>query len=263
MKKGIEVKQHDITDCGAACLASVAAYYGLEMPIAKIRQWASTDKKGTNVLGMIEAAEKAGFVAKGVKALNPDGSIKTDPLFKIPKPAIAHIVVKNQLHHFVVIYDIKDSYVEIMDPADGKITKKKLEDFTKEWTGVLILLVPNDDFEIGSEKVSIAKRFWFLLKPHKKVLVQALLGAVVYTVLGLATSIYVQKIVDYVIPDGNGNLLNLLSIVMIFILILSLFINYIKSIFMLRTGIQIDARLILGYKKNRKFKSRKKEKEGN
>lgn len=45
----ITIKQHDITDCGATCLASVFAHYNLQLPIARIRQYASTDKKGTNV----------------------------------------------------------------------------------------------------------------------------------------------------------------------------------------------------------------------
>ena len=53
----INIKQHDITDCGAACLASIAAHYHLELPIARIRQYAGTDKKGTNVLGLIEAGD--------------------------------------------------------------------------------------------------------------------------------------------------------------------------------------------------------------
>ena len=76
MNKKICIAQHDITDCGAACLASVAAHYGLEMPISKIRQMASTDRQGTNVLGLVEAAEKTGFLAKGVKSLNLDGTKK-------------------------------------------------------------------------------------------------------------------------------------------------------------------------------------------
>ncbi|NNL01128.1 MAG: hypothetical protein HKP39_02505, partial [Eudoraea sp.] len=36
----ITIKQHDITDCGAACLASIASYYELHIPIARIRQYA-------------------------------------------------------------------------------------------------------------------------------------------------------------------------------------------------------------------------------
>ena len=51
MKKGTKIKQHDITDCGAACLASVCAHYGLRFPVSRIRQYAFTDQKGTNVLG--------------------------------------------------------------------------------------------------------------------------------------------------------------------------------------------------------------------
>ena len=68
MKKGVKIKQFDITDCGAACLASVCAYYGLQFPIARIRQYAFTDQKGTNILGLIEAANKLGLSAKGVRA---------------------------------------------------------------------------------------------------------------------------------------------------------------------------------------------------
>ncbi|PIX12587.1 MAG: hypothetical protein COZ74_10765, partial [Flavobacteriaceae bacterium CG_4_8_14_3_um_filter_31_8] len=59
----ITFKQHDITDCGATCLASIASHYHLQITIARIRQYAGTDKKGTNVLGLIEAAEKLGFEA--------------------------------------------------------------------------------------------------------------------------------------------------------------------------------------------------------
>ena len=61
------IKQHDITDCGAACLATVSKQYGLKMPISKIREVAGTDKQGTNAAEMIKAAEKLGFTAKAVK----------------------------------------------------------------------------------------------------------------------------------------------------------------------------------------------------
>jgi ABC-type bacteriocin/lantibiotic exporter with double-glycine peptidase domain len=63
----IRVKQRDITDCGAACLCSIASHYNLKIPVARIRQLAGTDKKGTNILGLVEAAGKLGFLAKGVR----------------------------------------------------------------------------------------------------------------------------------------------------------------------------------------------------
>ncbi len=239
----IKIKQHDITDCGAACLASITSHYKLEIPIARIRQFAGTDKKGTNVLGLIEAAQKLGLEAKGVRG-------DFDSLFKIPKPAIAHIIVKERLQHYVVIYKVDKKFITIMDPGTGKIHKKTHEEFKKEWTGVLVLLMPNESFTTGNEKVSILKRFWFLLKPHKFVLFQALVGAIIYTLLGLSTSIYIQKITDHVLVGGNTKLLNLLSVIMLVLLLIQVIIGVFKDIFLIKTGQQIDARLILGYYKH-------------
>lgn len=238
----LNVKQHDITDCGAACLASIASYYKLQLPIAKIRQLASTDKKGTNVLGLIEAADQMGFQAKGVR-----GNLES--LAKIPKPAIAHIVVK-QLHHYVVIYEVTDRYVKIMDPVDGKFHKKSIDEFTEQWSGILVLLLPKDDFVGGNEKVSISRRFWFLLRPHKAVLIQALIGAIVYTLLGFATSIYIQKITDHVLLGDSTKLLNLMGVIMLVLLAIKTTLGVYKDIFLIKTGQQIDARLIMGYYKH-------------
>lgn len=250
MNKGIKIKQHDITDCGAACLASISAYYGLQLPIAKIRQMASTDRKGTNILGLIEAADKLGFEVKAAKSKLPDGTNKIEPLYKIPTPAIAHVIKNEKLLHFEVIYGVKKDKIQIMDPGTGDMEWCSIEDFNKEWTGGLVLLMPKEDFEKGDKKVPMLARFRFLLRPHRKAVIESIFGAAIYTLLGLATSIYVGKIVDNVIPNGNWNLLNLLSVLMIVILVLSLFIDGVKTVYMLKTGIKIDTRLILGYYKH-------------
>ena len=108
---------------------------------------AGTDKKGTNILGLVEAAEKMGFLAKGVRG-------DWDSLFKIPKPAIAHIIVKEALHHFVVLLNATDKYIEIMDPADGEFHRISHDEFKKQWTGVLVLLAPGEKFSVRNEKIS-------------------------------------------------------------------------------------------------------------
>lgn len=243
MNKSSKIKQRDITDCGAACLASIAAHYQLHMPVSRIRQYAGTDKRGTNVLGLIEAAEKLGFQAKGAK-----GTL--DSLSKIPLPAIAHVILKNGLHHFVVVYKVTKRDITFMDPADGQYHKKNISEFEKVWSGVIVLILPDDSFTKGNEITSNTKRFWQLIMPHKGIMIQALIGAVVYTILGLSTSIYMQKLIDFVLPDGNIRLLNLLSIGMIVILVFQVFIGTIKTLLGLQTGQQIDARLILGYYKH-------------
>ncbi len=236
----IRVKQRDITDCGAACLASVAAHYKVRLPVSRIRQYAGTDKRGTNILGLIEAASKMGFLAKGVRG-------DWESIFKIPLPVIAHVVINEKLQHFLVIIKANEKYVEVMDPADGEFHRLSHEEFKKEWTGVLVLIAPGEKFSIKDEKVSIHKRLWQLVKPSRFIIIQSLVGALVFSVLGLASSLYVGQLVDHVIPGGNVNLLNLLGIAMVLIIIFRLFLSLFQYLFVLKTGQRIDASLILGY----------------
>jgi ATP-binding cassette, subfamily C, bacteriocin exporter len=236
----IRVKQRDITDCGAACLSSIAAYYKLHIPVSRIRQIAGTDKKGTNILGMVEAAKKMGFMAKGVRG-------EWESLFKIPKPSIAHVVVNKVLHHFVVIVATDSKHISIMDPADGNIHKLSHNEFKEKWTGVLVILMPGEEFKPANEKKSTSHRLWQLLKPNASVLLQALCGAVLFSVLGLSTAIYIGKLVDHVLPGGNMNLLNLLGLAMLAIILLRVVLNIFQWLFVLKTGQRIDASLILGY----------------
>jgi ABC-type bacteriocin/lantibiotic exporter with double-glycine peptidase domain len=239
----IKIKQHDITDCGAACLASVAAHYQLQLPIARIRQYAGTDKKGTNLLGLREAAEKLGFEAKGVK-----GELKH--LYKIPLPAIAHVVLKSGLHHYVVIYTLSKKGIVVMDPGTGQMETYTLEAFEAIWSGALLLLLPKDDFVPRNEKVSVYQRFWALLFPHKVVLLQCFIGAIAITLLGLAPAIYIQKLTDFALPTSNRPLVNLLGVIMVVVLLFQTILSVFKDVFILKVGQQIDAKLILGYYKH-------------
>jgi ATP-binding cassette, subfamily C, bacteriocin exporter len=234
------VLQHDVTDCGAACLSSIVRHYGLRFPIARIRQLAATDRKGTNVLGLVQAASHLGLSAKGVK-----GTVESLP--KVPLPAVAHVVTSTGLHHFVVLYDVTASRVVVMDPADGRVHRIRTDDFAREWTGVLVLLVPGETFRGGEASSPIGQRLLAILRPHRSALAQAFVGALVYTILGLSTAVFVQKLVDHVLVDGNLNLLNLLGAGMIVLAFVQLFIGAAKDFITLRTGQRIDASIVLGY----------------
>ena len=244
-KKNIKIKQLDITDCGAACLSSVCAYYGLKYPIARIRQYAFTNQRGTNILGLIEASKKLKLSAKGIRG-------KYETIYIIPKPTIAHVIINHKIQHYVVIYKInkKKKYLVYMDPTDGQMHKISDKEFIKIWTGILVIIEPEKNFETGNKKISITKKIFSLLIPHKNMIFQSVFGALIYSLLGLCMSIYVGKITDYVFTNKNINLLNLMSIIMILITLLRTFIGNMKNIIALKTGQQLDATLILGYYKH-------------
>src|SRR5690606_16600730 len=143
------------------------------------RQYASTEKVGTNMAGLQEAALRMGFEAKGVKGSGEN-------LSNIPLPAIAHLLLPGDLYHYVVIYRVDQKRVLLMDPADGRMHRMPRDEFEKRWTGILLLLVPSANFKKGDQRTSTFKRFSALLRTHRSVMTEVLFGSFIYTLLGLA-----------------------------------------------------------------------------
>ena len=199
------IRQHDITDCGAACLATISKQYGFKTSITKIREVAGTDKQGTNAYGVIKAAEGLGFTAKGVKG-NKEAFFSEFPL-----PCIAHVVVEGTLLHYVVIHKITKKQVLVADPGKG-IVKYTPEDFFKIWTGVLILMVPNVTFKKGDETKGLFSRFFNLMMPQKKLLINIFFTSLIYTMLGIAASFYFTFLLDDILQYNLEKTLHVISI---------------------------------------------------
>ncbi len=239
-RRCIKIRQRDQSDCGAACIASILRHYRSNIPLSRIRQTASTDSRGTNALGLIQAFEKTGFRAKGVRC-------DAESLPHIPHPSIAHISLENGFQHFMVIFRVTRNNVLVMDPADGKIHRFSREYFQQIWSGIIILAAPGENYQPVKGQPSNRKRFLYLLRPHRYLLFQAIAGAVIYTLLGFSTSIYLEKLTDYVIVHQAIPMLHLLSLVMLVLIIFQVIISVIKNRMVLSSGQMIDARLILGY----------------
>ena len=245
------VKQHDITDCGAACLATISKQNGYKIGITKIREVAGTDKQGTNAYGVIKGAEQLGFSAKGVKG------DKEAFFSEFPLPCIAHVIVDGSLLHYVVIHKITKKEIIIADPAVG-IVKLKPEEFfgqvheegkspKYQWSGVLILLVKNETFQKGDETQGLFSRFFHLLLPQKKLLLHIFTASLVYTALGILGAFYFQALVDDVLPDGLSKTLTTLSVGVILLNIFKVLLDAFRSHLLLYLSQKLDIALLLGY----------------
>ncbi len=245
------VKQHDMTDCGAACLATISKQNGYKISISKIREIAGTDKQGTNAYGVIQAAEQLGFSAKGVKG-NAEAFFSEFPL-----PCIAHVIADGNLMHYVVIHKITKKQVIIADPAKGivKLTPEEFFGQVKEegkppkyqWTGILILLMKNETFRKGDETQGLFERFLHLLFPQKKLLTHIFVASLLYTVLGILAAFYFQELVDSVLPDGLRQTLFTLSIGVILLNIFRVLLSAFRSHLLLYLSQKLDIALLLGY----------------
>lgn len=234
------IKQHDITDCGAACLATISKQYGLNLSISKIREVAGTDKQGTNAYGMIKAAENLGFTAKGVKG-------DKDAFFsEFPLPAIAHVIVDGSLLHYVVIHKITTKQIIIADPGKG-IVKYTPEKFFEIWTGILILLVPTSKFQKGNQNKGVLSRFFGLMVPQKRLLMNIFLSSLIITVFGILASFYFRFIMDDIVPNSLRKTLITLSIGVVVLYIFKAVLEAFRNHLMLYLSQKLDIPLILGY----------------
>lgn len=248
------IKQHDITDCGAACLATISKQYGLRTTITKIREVAGTDKQGTNAFGVIKAAEQLGFSAKGVKG-NKEAFFSEFPL-----PCIAHVVVDGGLLHYIVIHKITKKQVIIADPGKG-IVKLTPEEFfgeraeegkapTYQWSGVLILTVPNNTFEKGDETKGLFQRFFHLLLPQKRLIIHVFVASMIITILGILGSFYFKVLIDDILSAGLLKTLHILSIGVILLNLFKVLLAAFRSHLLLYLSQKLDIALLLGYYKH-------------
>ncbi|WP_283703384.1 peptidase domain-containing ABC transporter [Clostridium perfringens] len=240
-KKYYCIKQHDYKDCGCACLATVCRQYGLKYPISKIREVAGTDKLGTSALGVIQAAEKLGFSAKGVKANKPE-----DIFGEIPLPAIAHVVIDKTMLHYVVIHKISEKEIIVADPAKG-IVKYKPSDFFNIWTGILLIMTPTSSFNKGNEVKGVFTRFFDLLKPQKGLLFNIFLASILVTVFGILGSFYFKFLLDDIVPNNLRESLMVFSIGFILLVIFKVITEAFRTQLLIHLGQKLDIPLMLGY----------------
>ncbi|WP_430981536.1 peptidase domain-containing ABC transporter [Bacillus thuringiensis] len=239
-KKFPYVKQQDLKDCGPACLTMISRYYGMNMPISKIREVAGTDLQGTNIKGLIEAGERLGFEVKGVKATN------LEALFDIPLPAIAHVVVNGGFLHYVVIHKIKKNKIYVADPDKDYIVYS-LEEFGQMWTGVLVLMTPGKDFKKGDKSQPIIYKFLFLLKEQKNLLVPLFFASIFFNIFGLLGAFYFKFLIDDIVTNQLLQTLHIVSVGIIILYVFKVLLSYFRTHLILYLSRRIDIQLMLGY----------------
>jgi len=238
MKPYICVRQTDISDCGAACLATVARAHGLRIPIALIRQYAGTDRRGTNVLGLVEAAQRLGFEARGVR-----GSIEA--LTQIPLPCIAHVAQAGLLH-YVTILRVTAKTVIVADPAHG-VVRHSLDRFKSIWSGVLVILVPTPSFQRDDACSGRRRGLLLLLRQNRFLLLETLLATLFLTLLGLATSLYLQVIVDRVLVRREELLFRWLSAGLVVVVLIRAAFGAVRGALSAYVSRTVDLSLMLNY----------------
>ncbi|MBF0811968.1 peptidase domain-containing ABC transporter [Staphylococcus xylosus] len=234
------IQQYDESDCGPACLAMLAHYYGKKTLLSRIREWTKTDKEGTSLYGIIEGGKHLGINITGVKAEN------TSDIDNSELPMIAHIINDQGYMHFVIIEKKTKNNLHIIDPAKGK-EKIKFMEFEKKWTGILMLVQNDNSYGYDDNVPSKSKVFITILKNNKGIITNIFLLSLFINLLGITGAFYFKYLVDAIIPSRILENLHIISIAVLFIYLLNAFISLIRYQVSLNLSLKIDLNFMKDY----------------
>ena len=195
--------QHDVRECGAASLATICRFYGLKIPVLRVRELQKVDMNGSSIYGIVEAAEKLSLKATALSGTWEE-LIEEIANKEIILPLIVHVVVSDQLQHFIVVWKITQKRVKIFDPAVGNKTYS-IEEFKKIWTGYVINLEKAENFSSQNLKKGYFYKFIELLLNNKILILKILLFSFLISGLTLLVTVTYQQIVDNFIMNPVHN----------------------------------------------------------
>lgn len=186
------VLQLEALECGAACLAMVMAYYNKWIPLEKVRVDCGVSRDGSNAKNILIAARSYGMTAKGYR-YEPD-SLRKNGKF----PCIIHW----NFNHFVVLDGFKKNKAVLNDPARGVI-EVSMEEFDKAFTGVCIMLEPEEGFVPDGKKKSMKGFIQKQLKGTGTAMVFTVLVSLITAMMGVINPVFSRVFMDRLITGKN------------------------------------------------------------
>ncbi|MDH7791627.1 peptidase domain-containing ABC transporter [Ochrobactrum sp. AN78] len=195
------VLQTEVAECGLACLAMVAGFYGHETDLSRLRRRFAVSAKGLSLLDISRIASGLFLATRPVR-------IELDDLSKLQTPCILHW----ELRHYVVLEQVTGKGAYVHDPARGRrfIPMKELSEC---FTGIALELWPLKGFERKVEKERIGLIDLFRrVTGLKRGLIQIFVLSLCLEAIALLTPVASQIIFDEVIVASDRNLLTLIAI---------------------------------------------------
>jgi ATP-binding cassette subfamily B protein RaxB len=212
------ILQTETAECGLACLAMIAGRYGHRVDLPALRQRYNLSLRGTTLHDLIRIASGMRLATRALRA-------EPEHLRGLRLPCILHW----DHNHFVVLLRVRGRCIIIHDPAVGR-RNVPMQEVNKRFTGIVLEGWPTESFEHKTELARV--RIWDLLRRtdgFAKVAAQVLTMSLVLEVIGLATPIGFQLVLDDVVVSDDRDLLTLIVLGLGLVLTLRALIDLVRS----------------------------------
>ena len=219
--------QTHATECGAACLSSVLAFFGRWVPLTELRERCGVNRDGSTAAGLARAARHYGLGCSGRLA-------KVDELWHLPLP----LILFWEFNHFLILEGMDRKWVYLNDPASGR-RKLSWEKFQESFSGVALQFEPGPEFERGGGRYNVLQRLPVWLRGAWGGLAYALACGLMLAALALVTPAALGIFVDHVLGEDES-WGTLLAVVLTGAAILAFGLTWLKQRCLLRLATRIS-----------------------
>ena len=175
------------SECGAACLGSVLAFFGRWVPLTELRERCEVSRDGSSAASIARAARHYGLECNGL-------SLRADQLRMLPLP----LVLFWQFSHFVVLEGFDGRNFYLNDPATGR-RRLSAEEFSKGFSGIALRFGRGPDFSPGGEQPSLFAQLRTVLAGSWSVLTGVIACGFMLALLPLIVPVSLGVFVDEVL----------------------------------------------------------------
>lgn len=187
------IYQMEATECGAASLSMIFAYFGKYLPLEQMRIETGVSRDGCNAGNIMRAAKKYGFECHGYRK-------EPKALKSIETPCIIHW----NFNHFVVFEGFKGKYAYINDPAMGR-RKLTFDELDECFTGVVLTFKTTAEFKKEKRPNTLFKFMNQRISGQQGTMFKLLFIGILLVFPGLMLPVLSQVFLDDILSDGNTN----------------------------------------------------------
>lgn len=227
------ILQSESSECGLACLAMIATFFGHSVDLADLRRKFSVSLKGVTLAQLIKHAALIELTTRPLR-------LELNEADKLSLPCILHW----NLNHFVVLKKIKYNFRRekifcIIDPAIGERNISHNE-FSKCFTGIALEIAPNEKFEQKKETKKLkVRQFTGKIIGIRSAVLKIIILAFSLETFAIVAPLFNQFVIDEVIVGGDQDLLTVLSVGFALIIVIQTFIQLVRSWFLMRWSMDI------------------------
>lgn len=235
------VRQSDPSECGAACLTMITRFYDKDFTLGQIRELTGLSVANDSPMSIITGAESLGFSARA-HAL----TVKELETAKLPG------IIGWEGSHYAVVYKVGRKRIRVVDPAEGE-KSIRISEFLTGWTtaaipgadtgedrGLFIGLNPTAKFKSLEPPEKPIYHFINYLLPFKIYFLEAMVAAMTINLLGLASPLFIQTIVDTVVVHKDVSLLNMMLAGMVLVTVMTTATRVVQSLLIAHTTARVD-----------------------